>query len=128
MDIFKVLAICFIATILAVIIKQYKGEYALFISLAAGVIIFAYIINSIKTPLEVIKSSLSKYEINLEYFKVAFKALLIGYITSFIADACRDSGQSSLATKAELAGKCAIFILSIPLIISVLETAVGFIQ
>lgn len=122
------LAICFIATILAVILKQYKGEYALFISLVAGLIIFVYIINSIRTPLEVIKSSLSKYGINLEYFKVAFKALLIGYITSFIADACRDSGQSSLATKAELAGKCAIFILSIPLITSVLETAVGFIQ
>ena len=71
---------------------------------------------------------LEEYGIKTEYFKVALKALGIGYITSFIADACRDSGQTSLAAKAELAGKTAIFLLSVPLIISVLETAIGFIK
>ena len=76
----------------------------------------------------VLKGYIEDYGIETEYFKVAIKALGIGYITSFIADACRDSGQSSLAAKAELAGKAAIFVLSLPLLISVLNIAVGLIE
>ncbi|MFQ8952752.1 MAG: SpoIIIAC/SpoIIIAD family protein [Oscillospiraceae bacterium] len=52
---------------------------------------------------------------------MALKALGIGYITGFIADACRDGDRQALR-KAELAGKCAVFIL-LPLIASILETA-----
>ena len=64
----------------------------------------------------------------MQYFSVALKAIGIGYITGFIADACRDGGQASLAGKAELAGKCAVFILVLPLIASILETALGFLK
>ena len=71
---------------------------------------------------------LSAYGVEAEYFKVALKALGIGYITSFAADSCRDAGQSALASKAELAGKCAVWMLSLPLVVSVLKIAVGFIK
>ena len=75
-----------------------------------------------------IKSYIEAYGIETEYFKVALKALGIGYVTSFIADTCRDSGQTSLASKAELAGKTAIFVLSLPILVSVLNIAVGLIE
>lgn len=128
MDIFKILAICFVAAILAVILKQHKAEYALIISLAAGILVMYFIFRGIFAPIELIKGKLTASGINSEYFKVALKALGIGYVTGFIADTCRDSGQTSLAAKAELAGKCAIFLLSVPLILSVLETALGLVQ
>ncbi len=48
------------------------------------------------------------------YFTVAMKAAAIGAVSSFAADTCRDFGQSAIAAKAELVGKAAIFIVSVP--------------
>ena len=127
MDIFKILAICIITAVLAVVLKQQKAEYALTVALAGGTIITLCILKGIIAPIEYINAKLLNNGINTEYFAVALKALGIGYVTGFIADICRDSGQASLAAKAELAGKCAIFIISVPLIAAVLETALSFI-
>ena len=128
MEIFKILAICLISAVLAIVLKQQKGEYALMVALAGGAVVTLYVLKGVWTPIEYIKSRLLSCGVKTEYFAVALKALGIGYVTGFIADACRDSGQASLAAKAELAGKCAIFILSVPLISAVLETALGFLK
>lgn len=128
MEIFKVLAICLITAVLAIVLKQQKGEYALAVALAGGAVVTLYVLKGVWTPIEYIKAKLLSCGVKTEYFAVALKALGIGYVTGFIADVCRDSGQASLAAKAELAGKCAIFILSVPLISAVLETALSFLK
>ena len=128
MELFKILGICFIAAVLAVIIKQYKGEYALIITLVAAGIVIVAAVRAIAAPVAALAQKLEDCGVNGEYFTVALKGLGIAYITGFIADACRDSGQTSLAAKAELAGKCAIFLLSMPQLFSVLETALGFVS
>ena len=127
-DIFKILAVLLVAAVMSLILKQKNSEYALFVAISAGVGTALLILKNISTPIAELKSQIEAYGVETEYFKVAVKALGIGYITSFIADACRDSGQTSLAAKAELAGKAAIFIMSLPLLMSVLEIAVGFIK
>jgi len=80
------------------------------------------------TPLSLIEQKISQSGINSGYFKTALKAMGIGYITSFVADACTDAGLTALAAKAQFAGKCAIFLLSVPLVLSILETAIGFVK
>ncbi len=123
---FKILGLCLVAAVFCIVLNQKSSEYGLLIAVATGVCIALILLKNIATPIIIIREKLEEYGVESEYFKVALKALGIGYITSFIADACRDCGQTSLALKAELAGKCAIFLLSVPLIISVLEMAVEF--
>ncbi len=126
MDIFKILGFIFIAAVLCIILKSYKAEYALILAVCSALVVLTLILKNIASPLSLIQEKIEQSGIEGSYFKVAVKALGIGYITSFIAEACRDAGQNSLALKAELAGKCAIFVLSVPLILSILETALGF--
>jgi len=126
--IFKILALCITVAALCMIVKPKNAEYALLISVATGVIIGVLLLKNLMLPLQIIKERLDGYGVQSEYFKVALKAVGIGYVTSFIADVCRDSGQTSLAQKAIFAGKCAVFILSVPLMISILDTAVGFLK
>ncbi len=127
-ELVKILAICLVAAVLCITVKPKAAEYSMLISIAAGVIISLILIKIIFPAIKSFNSLSDSYGIKTEYLSVAIKALGIGYLTSFIADSCRDSGQQSLAAKAEFAGKCAIFILSLPLLLSVLETAVGFIK
>ncbi len=128
MEIFKVLAICLITAVICLVLKQQKGEFALLVSIIACALILIFLIKNIIVPITALSQKIESYGINTAYFKTALKALGIGYVTTFIADSCRDSGQASLASHAELAGKIAIFILSVPLILSVMETALGFIK
>lgn len=127
-EIFKVLGICLVAALLSIVLKSKSLEFSVVISVFAGFLAAAILIKSISEPISQFKSLIEEYNLNNQYFKVAVKALGIGYITSFIADTCRDSGQTSLAAKAELAGKVAIFTLSLPLLLSILNIATGLIK
>ena len=127
-EIFKILALLLITAAICIVLSRSNFEYALLASVIAGVIVGVMVLNNLADSFVLIRDSLEEYGVNTEYFKVSIKALGIGYITNFIADTCRDSGQTSLASKAEFAGRSAIFILSVPLIIQVLKTAVGFIK
>lgn len=127
-EIFKILALLLITAAICIVLSRSNFEYALLASVIAGVIVGVMVLNNLADSFILIRDSLEEYGVNTEYFKVSIKALGIGYITNFIADTCRDSGQTSLASKAEFAGRSAIFILSVPLIVQVLKTAVGFIK
>ncbi len=126
--VFKILALCITVAALCIIIKPKNAEYALLVSVAAGVCIAVLLFKNLAAAIQTINQKLEGYGVQSEYFKIALKAVGIGYVTSFIADVCRDSGQTSLAQKAIFAGKCAIFIMSVPLMISILDTAVGFLE
>lgn len=127
-EVFKILGICIIGSAISIILKPKSGEFSFVLSLATGVIALIFVINAVSRPINEINDRLYSSGVETEYFKVALKAVGIAYITDFIADGCRDAGLSSIASKAELVGKTAIFTLSFPLMMSVLETAIGFIK
>lgn len=126
MDILKILAICIISAVLGIVLKQHKQEYSFFISVSAAIMVLSFLFSKLIPAMEEIKLLIDSSGIDTEYFKTALKALFIAYLTEFVANTCRDFGQSSLASKAELAGRASIFIISIPLLSMVLKTALSF--
>ena len=46
-------------------------------------------------------------------------------MAQFAADACRDAGESALASRVELAGKMAVVLLSLPLFGEITSVALG---
>lgn len=127
MNITSVLGLCIIAAMLCLLLIGYRAEYAMAVMLLAGLFVFTLCIGYISPAIEEIKTLLTRAGLELSQFKIALKALGICYITQFSADLCRDFGQTSLAAKAELVGKCVVFVLSIPLISAVIEIALSFI-
>lgn len=128
MNLTAVFGICIIAAVIATLLKGYKGEYAMLVAIAAGAAVLLSAVFDVMKGLLTLRNTVAEYGLDTSYFSVAVKALGICVITGFIADTCRDAGQTSLASKAELAGRCAIFIMSIPLLLSLLKTAYGFIK
>ena len=127
MDACKRPLLCLLAALIIVFLKQYKSEYAMLTALAAGVVVLGLLLGYAAPLLEQLYG-LADQTAAADYFKTALKALGISYITAFAADSCRDFGQSALAAKAELAGRCAVFLLSLPLLSAVLELALGFVR
>ena len=83
-EVFKILALCLTVCAFCIIIKPRNSEYALFVSIAAGIFISLILLKKIAEPIEKIKSAIEGYGIQSEYFKVALKAVGIGYVTTFI--------------------------------------------
>ena len=123
MEIIKLLGICLIVTVLCVLLRQYKPEYSLLIGVLGGALILVSVLGQIVPAFFSLKNLFNSFGVESFYFTTALKAVGIGYITQFIADTCRDAGQSSIAAKAEFAGRSGIFLLSLPLLQKILEFA-----
>lgn len=121
MEIFKIVGLGITATLLAIIVKQYKPEYGIHISIATGVLIFLLMISKLASILEVIHGLTDKLNMDAVYMKSIFKIIGIAYISEFGSEVCRDCGESSIASKIEFAGKILIMVLALPILLSVLN-------
>ena len=128
MEIFKILIALIIAAVFGVLLRQYRPDISLLLITITAVIALLIILTALTKPFDTIIQKLETHGIELSYFKIALKALGIGYVTSLAADICRDAGQTALASLSETAGKCGIFLLSLPLVINIVDLALGFIK
>lgn len=122
MNITQIIAIAFIATFIVLLLKQYKPEYATFVSIIAGIIILVFVTNRITNIIELIETLIEDVGINKEFFKILLKITGIAYLIEFASNVCKDAGESAIASKVELAGKILIVAVSIPIISTLVQT------
>lgn len=128
MEFIKILGIGLTALFLIVILKQYKKEYAIYISIIAGILIFFLISDKLFSIIELINNLSSKSGINIRYIEILLKLTAIAYLCEFTISLCNDSGESALATKIEIGGKIIMVYLSIPIILGLIEAITEIIQ
>ena len=124
MDIIKIIGIGLIALIIMVILRQYRPEFAMYVSLGAGVLIFALIATRISGIIEVLKSLSNKTSINNQFLILLIKITGIAILTEFTVSICKDSGETAIANKVDFGGKVIIMSMSIPIMSSLLETII----
>ena len=124
MEIVKIIGIGLVALIIIVILKQYRPEFAMYVSLSAGVIIFALIFTKLSGIIELLKNLSSKASINNQFITLLIKITGIALLTEFAVSICKDTGETAIANKVDLGGKVIIMSMSIPIMCSLLETIV----
>ena len=105
MDIIKIIGIGLISLIIIVILRQYKPEYAMYVSLTAGVLIFSIIAAKMSGIIEILKNLSSKASINNGFITLLIKITGIAILTEFAVSVCKDSGENSIASKVDLGRK-----------------------
>ncbi len=123
-EIVKVVAIGIVAVIIITIIKQYKPEFAIYVSIVAGIIIFFTVFDKLAGIINIINELSSKANINSEFIKILLKITGIAFLAEFAIQICTDLGESALANKVDLGGKVIIIGLSIPILSSLIETVI----
>lgn len=125
---FKVTATGIITLLLTLLVKQYKQEYALAVSLSGGAVMLFLICENAVGYISALKGYFFDASLPAESVTAILKAVGIGYITEFSAATARDFGQTSLSAKIVFAGKLAVFSLSLPFINQLIRIAVSFIS
>lgn len=123
MSMITIVGIAVLAAAFSVILKQKNPEYALALSLAAGVIILAMIISAAQPLFDRMQSLLDASGTKSDYVQILFKTLGLCFITQIACDACKDLGETAIATKVETAGKIAVLMVSLPLFEEILTIA-----
>lgn len=124
MEIIKIIGIALIALIIIIIVKQYRPEFVIYVSLIAGALILILVLDKMGAIIDLLKSLSNKIAINNEFLVLLIKITGIAFLTEFTVSICKDSGESAIANKVDIGGKIIIISMSIPIIASLLETII----
>ncbi len=128
MNLVSILGIGIAGAFFAVLLKQYKPEYALAVTVITAVCVTVAAIGWLMPALNEIRNLLDKAQMSYTNLSVLLKAIGICYITQIASDICKDAGQAAVASRIELVGRIALCICAIPLyreVLSLVETIIG---
>ena len=108
MEVIKIIGIALIALIIIIILKEYRPEFVIYISIITGII-------------SLLESIASKASINTEFIKLLIKITGIAFLSEFAVSICKDSGEAAIASKVEIGSKIIIIAMSIPILSELLE-------
>ena len=128
MDITSLVGMGILSAVLCVIVRQYKPEMALGVSIACGVLIMGAAVSMLAPSVEVISQLMSSAGLDEGYASVLLKALAVCYVTQLASDCCKDAGESAIASKIELAGKAAVAVISLPVFTSIAEMVTALLR
>lgn len=121
MEAIKIIGVGLIALIVIVIIKQYKPEFAIYISLVSGIIIVFLVFGKLSGIISILTDLSKKAGINATYLSIILKITGIAILTEFGVSICKDAGETAIASKIEFGGKIIIISISVPIIAALLE-------
>lgn len=122
MEIVKIVGVGLIATVLVILLKQYRPEFALYLSLAAGVLLFSMVIGKVASIVELLQNLANKSNFHSQFLFILLKITGIAILTEFAVSIAKDAGESAIASKIDLAGKVFVISLSIPILTNLVET------
>ena len=121
MEIIKIIGIALIALIIIILLKQDKPEFAIYISLLAGVLILILVLDKLNGIIQLLQSLADKASVNSTFIVLLIKITGIAFLSEFAVSICKDSGEGAIASKIEIGSKIVIKSMSIPIISSLLE-------
>ena len=124
MEIWQIVGLALIVTIISVVLKQFRPEIALQLSILAGAIIFILILSKVKVIIDLLQTLADQANISSYYLLIVLKIVGVAYLAEFGAQICRDAGEGALATKIEIAAKVGVIVLAIPIIAAITESLV----
>lgn len=127
MELLKVVLLGIIISIMAVFLKSIKSEYSVLCVIVGSIILIVYIINALTDVFAFFGTVVDKTGVDKDLFGVLLKIIGVGYLVEFSAGICADTGNSSIASKVQIAGKILIFLLSLPIIKNLFEMVLGLI-
>lgn len=95
--------------------------------MAAGMIIFYYVLTQISVVVNFITEMLDMVAIEETYYLQLLKMLGVAYVAEFASSICKDAGHQSIAGMIELFAKISIVALSIPGLVFLVETLEMFV-
>jgi len=119
--IFKLVGIALIGVIVVILLKSAKPEFAIFATIATGIIMIITLSSSLSQVIIAFDKIVEKSGVDDRVFSAVLKIIGIGYLTEYSSQIATDAGCPSIASKLQLGGKVVIFLTSISIVTSLID-------
>lgn len=119
--IFRLVGIAIIGVIVVFVLRTAKPEFAVFVTIATGVIMLVTMLSSLTQVILAFDDIVAKSGVDEEVFSSVLKIIGIGYLTEYSSSIANDAGCASIAEKLQLGGKIVIFLTSISIVTSLVN-------
>lgn len=125
-ELIKIAFLGIAGVLLALQFKGVKPEYATYIGMAVGRLIFYFCMRQVEF-LTTQFSRLREYLNGAEaYLSILLKVIGITYICEFSSGICKDAGYQAVAAQIEVLGKLTVMFSGLPILFAVIEQIRSF--
>lgn len=121
MEALQIVVIGIVATVMIMLLKDDKPEFAVLTSIITSIVIFYIVADKLKIVVQVLTNMAKNADVDFVFFTTILKIIGIAYIVEFGAQISRDAGEESIASKIELGGKVIIMVLTIPILMALMD-------
>lgn len=114
--------------LLAIQLKQVKSEFAVYLCVAIGILIFMSLAGHLRTIIDTVKELTKTINLDHGYITILLKMLGITYVAEFSSGICKDAGFQTIASQIEIFSKISILVLSMPILVALIQTIQGFLS
>lgn len=124
----KVLFLAIAFVVLISLLKNTRAEYAVLLRIAIITVVLVFLISKFSSVVNYADSFFYTGNINTDYLKVVIKIAAVCMVGQLVADICRDTGETAVATLVELGARIVILIVSLPIIEQLLQFSIGLVS
>lgn len=103
MDIVKIVGVGFVTLIIALVLKEIKREYAIYVSLIGGAIILLMSFDTVSSIISFLQDISTSTSYDSEFIGLLLKITGISILVEYAVSICRDVGEGAIATKIDFA-------------------------
>lgn len=128
MSIYQLLACVIACLVLFLLLKGINERFAVFVTAAGAILIFVYVLTKLSSVFLFIDHLADSAGISNGYFEAVIKGLAVCYLGEFTVSSCKSCGQNGWGDMVELACRCTLLVLAIPLFEDFLEILLGLLE
>ena len=128
MQIFEILGIAILGTIMAVLLRPLRPELSILVGAATGLIVLLCAIGEVSGLFDTLASLAETYGVDTGYLSTLLKIMGVAYAAQFGAQICADAGEGAIAGKVELFGRILILSAAMPAAVTTLGAAVRLLR
>lgn len=125
MNIFSIIIISVVVSILAILIKQNNPTYSVLLIITFVVIIISVTLSYLFSLTDNIMDTVNSVEYASEFLKILFKAIVICVLSDLASNICKDAGNNTVAVCIDVITKIILLSLSLPLVDKLVEIIQG---
>lgn len=118
----KVALVAVCGVLLAVMLKQNKSDFSMYITFTVVIIILGCCLYRMETVIGYINKIQSLVTVKAEYLKILLKMTGIAYVAEMTSAICKDCGYTSVAGQVEMFGRLSVAAAGMPIVMALIDT------
>ena len=110
-----------IATLLSLLIKKQRPEFAMLIPITAAAAVIAVVAPYFSSIIYQFRDIAESSGVDIQYMEIVIKIVGVAYLAQFASEMCRDCGENAIASKIEFGAKIIIVAMSLPIVYRLLS-------